>query len=154
MKRLEWIQMGLLTAFLLVALSCPVGLRAADPPPEVKGFEKRVEKSMGEHALRGQAWQSMTEDCKVAFIWGAIHVVGIEKELMHKYPELKRDSFVAKFVEAMSNMPMKDVVARLDAYYKANPDKIDTVVLAVMWDIMIKPNIQTGIAGRPLIKTP
>jgi hypothetical protein len=152
MKKWRLIQISLLVTFLVSTLSCPLDLRAADPAAEPKGFEKRVEKSMGDRALRGDTWQTMTEDCKIAFIWGAIHVVGIEKELMHKYPELKRDSFVGKFVEGMSDMPMKDVVGNIDEFYKTNPDKRDMAVLAVMWDRMIKPNIKTGIAGRPLEK--
>ncbi|MEM5789881.1 MAG: hypothetical protein AAGU11_21395, partial [Syntrophobacteraceae bacterium] len=61
-----------------------------------------------------------------------------------------RDSFVPKVVQGMANIPMNDVVARVDKYYSANPDQIREPVTKVIWLTMIKPNIKTGVAGRPL----
>ena len=49
---------------------------------------------------------------------------------------------------------MNEVVARVDQYYRENPNKIKDPVTNVIWDTMIKPNIKTGIAGHPLKKTP
>jgi hypothetical protein len=100
--------------------------------------------------LKGDTWQKMTHDSKVAFIWGFGHVVSIEQDFMEKFPELKRDSFVAKVAEGMADMPIAQVVAQVDAYFTANPGKGATPVTNVIWDLMIKPNIKTGIAGRPL----
>ena len=155
MRKPIGIRTYVLVAFLSAALSYSVSVSAAeDPKAERKAFEKQVEQTMGEPVLRGSNWQSMSEECKLAFIWGAIHVVGIELELMNKYPELKKDSFVVKFNEAMSNMPMKDVIAKVDDYYKTHPDKLHIAVMAVIWDRMIRPNIKTGIAGRPLADKP
>jgi len=37
-------------------------------------------------------------------------------------------------------------------YYSSNPNKIKEPVTNVIWDVMIKPNIKTGIAGRPVTK--
>ena len=74
--------------------------------------------------LSGDLWQKMTHDSKVAFIWGFGHVVSIELYLMAKYPELKRDSLVPKVVEGMANIPMNEVVARVDKYYEMHPDQI------------------------------
>jgi hypothetical protein len=100
--------------------------------------------------LTGDLWVKMTNDSKVAFIWGAGQVVDIEQELMEKYPELKRDSFVTKVVEGMSDIPINDIIATIDAYYTDNPGSLHMPVMAVIWDTMIKPNIRTGIAGQPL----
>ncbi len=102
--------------------------------------------------LKGDQWLAMDENAKVAFIWGAGHVVTIEEVIMEKYPDQKRDTFVAKVVEASTNSPMtmSQVAAMVDKFYQENPDKTDTPVMAVIWDTMIKPNIKTGIAGQPL----
>jgi len=102
--------------------------------------------------LKGDQWVAMDENAKVAFIWGAGHVITIEEVIMEKYPDQKRDTFVTKVVEAASNTPMtmSQVVAMVDKFYKDNPDKTDTPVMAVIWDTMIKPNIKTGIGGKPL----
>ena len=111
---------------------------------------EKIDKDVKVSLLRGDLWQQMTPDSKIAFIWGMGHVVDIEQALMERYPELKRDSFVMKVVEGMADMPMNDIVPEIDNFYKANPDKLNMSVAAVIWDIMIKPNIKTGIAGRPL----
>ncbi len=102
--------------------------------------------------LKGDQWVTMDENAKVAFIWGAGHVVTIEEVIMEKYPDQKRDTFVAKVVEASTNSPMtmSQVAAMVDKFYQDNPDKTDTPVMAVIWDTMIKPNIKAGIAGKPL----
>lgn len=112
--------------------------------------EAQVEKEMP--VLKGDLWVKMTPDSKLAFIWGAGHVVTIEQVLMRQYPELKRESFVLKVAEANagSTVKMRDVVTTVDNYYAHNPDKLETPVMHVIWDTMIKPNIQTGIAGQPL----
>ena len=109
-----------------------------------------LEESLGMPVLKGDLWKKMTHDEKVAFIWGFGHVVSIEYSLMEKFPELKRDSFVAKAVVGMDNTPMNEVVARVDRYYEMHAEDIDKPVTSVLWDTMIKPNIKTGIAGRPL----
>ena len=108
--------------------------------------------------LKGDVWQKVDHNAKVAFIWGAAHVIAIEQALMEEYPELKRDSFVAKVVEARaaragqggSRVRMNEVVAVVDQFYKDHPDQLQTPVMKVIWDVMIRPNIKTGVGGRPL----
>jgi hypothetical protein len=113
-------------------------------------IQQAVEREMP--LLKGDMWIKMDQDSKVAFVWGAGHVVTIEEVVMQKYPELKRDGFVMKVVEATTNSPMKmnDVVAVVDKFYQTNPDKLDVPVMRVIWDTVIKPNIKMGIAGRPI----
>ncbi len=155
MRKAGVIGMFFFVTLVVVAISCPALVSAADDAKvERKAFEKKMEQTTGEPVLRGSNWQSMSEESKLAFIWGAIHVVGIELELMNKYPELKRDSYVVKFNEAMSNLQMKDVIAKVDEYYRIHPEKLHIAVMAIVWDRMIRPNIKTGVAGRPLAQNP
>ncbi len=69
-----------------------------------------VEKEMP--VLKGDQWVAMDENSKVAFIWGAGHVVTIEEVIMERYPDQKRDTFVAKVVEASTNSPYDDESGR------------------------------------------
>ena len=115
--------------------------------------EKEVERHMP--VLKGDVWQKLDHNAKVAFVWGAAHVIAIEQALMEEFPELKRDSFVAKVVEARagrggSRARMNEVVASIDQFYKDHPDQLQTPVMKVIWDVMIRPNIKTGFGGRPL----
>ncbi|HWP93708.1 MAG TPA: hypothetical protein VNN20_16075 [Thermodesulfobacteriota bacterium] len=142
MKGYKVLQISCLVLVLLLSL----GSKAFSE----ETIQQAVEREMP--LLRGDMWIKMDPDSKVAFIWGAGHVVTIEEVIMQKYPELKRDSFVMKVVEASTNSPMKmnDIVTVVDTYYQANPDKLDTPVMRVIWDAVIKPNIKTGIAGKPI----
>jgi len=115
-----------------------------------KALQEGLKESLGVKILKGDVWQKMTHDSKVAFIWGFGHVVSIEQNLMEKFSELQRESFSAKVVEGMADMPMEKVVAGIDDYYSVNPNQLETPVTNVIWDLMIKPNIKNGIAGRPL----
>lgn len=158
MIRPQMVGMYLVAALFVGFTACSFGALAAEKSPEQKAdraaMEKGLQDTLGMPVLTGDLWQKMTHDSKVAFIWGFGHVVTIEQHLMDKFPELKRDSFVPKVVEGMADIPMNEVVARVDKYYSANPDQIKEPVTKVIWDTMIRPNIKTGIAGRPLTKTP
>ena len=142
MKGYKVLQISCLVFVLLVSL----GFKASSE----ETIQQAVEREMP--LLRGDMWIKMDPDSKVAFIWGAGDIVTIEEVIMQKYPELKRDSFVMKVVEASTNSPMKmnDIVTVVDTYYQANPDKLDTPVMRVIWDTVIKPNIKSGIAGKPI----
>jgi hypothetical protein len=55
-----------------------------------------------------------------------------------------------KAVEGIGDVTINEIVARVDSFYKENPDKVNLSVIRVIWDAMIKPNIKTGIAGKAL----
>lgn len=131
---------------LVFILLLPFGFKAFSE----ETIQQAIEKEMP--LLRGDMWIKMDPDSKVAFVWGAGHVVTIEEVIMQRYPELQRDSFVMKVVEALTNSPVKmnDVVAVVDKFYLENPDKLNTPVMGVIWDQLIKPKIKTGIAGKPI----
>ena len=88
----------------------------------------------------------------MAFIWGLWHTVAIEHYLMNKYPDLKKENFSLKVFEGSgkSALTMNQVVAMIDQYYQTNPDHIDKPVVGVLWHTVVRPNITTGIDGRPL----
>jgi hypothetical protein len=106
---------------------------------------------------KGEQWQKMDANAKVAFIWGAAHVVLIENVLMEDIPELRRENFSAKVVEARRAKAsagmaptINQIIELIDQYYKNHPDKLQAPVMLVIWDVGVKPYVKTGIAGRPL----
>jgi hypothetical protein len=154
MKRPKLIQIC-----LLFLLCIGVAVFATHVSGQQKGDAAAVQKEAGKYmpVLKGEQWQKMDSNAKVAFIWGGAHVVLIEYILMEEFPELKRESFVAKVVEARvertaagTNRTINQVIDVIDQYYKDHPDKLETPVMAVIWHVLVKPNIKTGIAGRPL----
>ena len=100
--------------------------------------------------LTGITWIQMSPDQKVGYIWGTGDVIDLEQEIMEVYPELKRESFVTKAVEGIGDVQISEIIATVDSFYKEHPDQVNLTVIRVIWDMMIKPNIKTGIAGKPL----
>ena len=100
--------------------------------------------------LSGITWVKMSQDQKAAYIWGAGDIIDLEQEIMEIYPELKRESFVAKAVEGIGDVQINEIVSNVDKFYKAHPDQTKLSVIRVIWDTMIRPNLKTGIAGKPL----
>ena len=133
-NRFSWILTFVLICMLLAAWSSNVSAKEEIKAP----------------LLTGNTWITMSQDQKTAYIWGAGDIIDLEQEIMEIYPELKRDSFVSKAVEGIGDVTINDIVSTVDSYYRVNPDKINLSVIRVVWDTMIKPNIKTGIAGKPL----
>ncbi len=141
----------LAVAVVIIGLTlCSIFVTAAERGRDKIG--KEMEKSIGMPVLTGELWQKMTEDSKIAFIWGMWHTISIENYLMTKYPDLKRENFSSKVDEATDKAPMtiNQTVAMIDNYYHDNPGHLDKPVVGVIWAIEVKPNLTVGIAGRPL----
>ena len=153
MKRFKWIQICFLF-FICIG----VGVWATYASGQERGAAE-VEKEMAKvmPLLKGEQWQKMDSNSKVAFIWGAAHVILIENILMDKIPELRRENFSEKVAEAREAQvkagkarTINEMVSAIDQHYKEHPDQLGTPVLAVIWNVGIKPHLKTGIAGRPL----
>jgi len=153
MKRLKGIQICFLF-FVCIGVGI-LATHASGQEKDAAAVEKEMEKVMP--LLKGEQWQKMDPNSKVAFIWGAAHVILIENVLMQEIPELRRENFSAKVAEAREVQvkagkarTINEIVSAIDQYYKDHPDQIGTPVMGVIWNVGIKPNLKTGIAGRPL----
>ena len=124
----------------------------ADAQKGREGIDRELQKDIGMPVLDGNLWQKMTDDSKIAFVWGMWHTIAVSNYMVKKYPELKKEDFSAKAEEAAGKIPltMNQTVAIIDSYYRNNPDQLGKPVVGVLWATVIKPNITTGIAGRPL----
>ena len=120
-------------------------------------FSSRAEEVMEQveqvmPVLKGDTWIKMSDDEKIAFLWGAGHIVSIEEVLARNNPELRKsNTFVNKIMEARGNTPMtmSEVAKHVDDYYQANPDKIDKPVIEVIWYQTVVPRTETtGESGK------
>jgi len=153
MKRFKWIQICFL---FFVCIGVGVwATHASGQEKDAAAVEKEMAKVMP--LLKGEQWQKMDPNSKVAFIWGAAHVILVEQVLMEEIPELRRESFSAKVAEARAAQvkagkarTINEMVSAIDQYYKEHPDQLGTPVMAVIWNFGVKPHLKTGIAGRPL----
>ena len=154
MKRPKLIQMCLLF-FVCIGVVVWATHVSAQGAKDASGVGKEMEKTMP--LLKGEQWQKIDSNAKIAFIWGAAHVVLLENVLMEEIPELRRENFSAKVAEsraarvkAGTTMTINQVVSAIDQFYQEHPDQLATPVLVVIWNVGVRPNLKTGIAGRPL----
>ena len=100
--------------------------------------------------LKGDLWTTASRDSKVAFIWGMCSMIEAERIAMEMIPDIKVRNISAVAADGLKNVSLNDIVRAVDGYYESNPANIDVPVLRVIWDTMIIPKVQTGVAGRPL----
>jgi hypothetical protein len=124
------------------------GLACAAPDTPLDASKKLEEMPV----MTGQEWQVMNPDAKIAFVWGIGHVVTVEEHVVNRHPELKRNDFVAKLGEGLKGIPMRDIVQRVNDFYKGNPDAINLPVMRVIWGQIVKPRLSSGVADQPLQK--
>ncbi len=99
--------------------------------------------------LTGYTWQKMTQDEKVAFVWGLGHVATMEREAAEKYPELKSESFAMKLSSGIAGISMNRIVDSVDSYYRENAGKTTEPVVKVIWDRFVAPKLKTEGAAFP-----
>ncbi len=153
MKRPKLIQICFLFLLCMVVVSWTT--HASGQAKTAAEVAKEAEQYMP--FCKGTHWQKMDAESKVAFLWGAAHVILIEAVLMEEVPEIKVENFSAKIVEARkvrkaagTAMTINQIISTIDQYYKAHPDKLEFPVMGVIWEGWIKPQLKTGIGGRPL----
>ena len=135
---------------LVAGVSCFQPAMAAGAASTRAGVEQRLER-VGVKVLTGDVWSKMSEDEKISFLWGAAHVIAIERELMAQYPQLKRDNFSEKVGEGLpKGTTLNGIAQDVDSFYKSHPSEQNVPVLAVVWQTLVKPNLKTGIAGKPI----
>jgi hypothetical protein len=160
MKKHRMIYVGILLGIFVFVAGFASGVLRAETEQQteereqsrkemMEKVEKKIEK-MGMQLLTGEIWQKASPAEKVSFVWGICHVVAIEQALMKEFPSLKVENFSAKAAEGLVGLKINDIVRGVDEYYVENPSKLETPVVLVIWDRLIKPKLKTGIAGNPL----
>ena len=155
MKTSKWIYLCVLFLFCVGSVGWTT-YASSQPKQGAEEVQKEFQKYMP--LLKGSLWVKADRNAKVGFVWGAAHIILIEKVLMEEVPELRVENFCAKVIEARqarlsagtAALTINDVVNQIDQYYKDHPDQLEVPVLRVIWDVAVKPNIKTGIGGRPL----
>jgi len=90
--------------------------------------------------ITGAVWMKTSHQEKLAFLVGACSVVAIEHHI-----DLKEANAPSKFTEgwvlAFKDKTWAEIVDKIDAYFAANPDKGDVLVMDVVWNQLILPTM-------------
>lgn len=84
----------------------------------------------------GRVWVESSEAEKEAYLVGVGNMMTVEFIVQEKAgtPPTDEQSSIRRWWNAVGSASVKDVKARVDAWYAANPDKLSEPVLVVMWN--------------------
>jgi hypothetical protein len=99
--------------------------------------------------LTGYTWQKMSQDEKVAFVWGLGHVATMERESAEQNLDLKRTGFAMKLSAGIAGVSMNRIVADVDNYFSENSAKATDPVIKVIWDSYVSSGLRSDGANLP-----
>lgn len=137
-------------ATTLLALGLTLGLggwtvaQAADPaaPAATAASSQSAPAKIDLSFPDGEKWSAATEREKMAYLLGIRDMASAEYQLTGPNP--KRRTLVEKLVESLDGMTLRQVMEKVDAYYKANPDRQKQTIFEVVWFQLVVP--KTGPA--------
>ena len=99
----------------------------------------------------GYIWQKTTEQEKTAFLFGVETAITVEyfvngklaekSAKAGKRPNSTLSPFEKGWMKAFKGMSRSEVITQIDAWYAANPQKLDRSVMAVIWYELIVPRL-------------
>ncbi len=149
MKKSRWPVVALILFALLVVAPGIATAAGSDFTGSVQSVQAM--QSAETPVLTGDIWRRMSDDAKVAFVWGVGQGSQIDYNIRAeagRATRAKSDDFSDKVVEGMSGMSMNRIVNTIDTYYQTHPDRLQQPVMQVMWDNVIRPNLKTAAGGR------
>jgi hypothetical protein len=96
--------------------------------------------------LRGELWQTMSLDTKVAYVWGMSNLVEFERALSGTlHPDSK--SFFPFLIKGLSGKSIAEVVQRIDAYFAQHPDQLKRPVVDALFQAVVLPTLNPSQEG-------
>lgn len=149
--------LSMLMAFALLlagSLSCVTSATAATP----EGLRQDLSNLPGNRIeqLTGKVWQQSKLENKLACLFGVEMAIDVERSINatmstkeakkgHKAPTTL-SPFERGWIRAFKDVPLREIVKRVDDWYASHPDKTDRLVMGVIWFELIEP----ALAGQHL----
>lgn len=87
-------------------------------------------------------WSSATEREKLAYLLGIMNMAMVEYQISGPHP--KHRTTVTRMVKALDGMTLRQILEKIDTYYKANPDQQQRPVFEVIWFELVAPKVKKG----------
>jgi hypothetical protein len=89
----------------------------------------------------GNDWAKSTERERLAYIWGFSNALTAGYVHDEKHLPGNKDTFTHRAAAGLSGTTVEQAEDIVDAWYKANPNQLNTPVLKVLWDQIGKPRL-------------
>ena len=90
----------------------------------------------------GNDWSKASPDEKRAFLFGIANAISVAIGWDERHVPASQATFSRRARDGLGDTSLGEAVNRIDAWYAANPDRLETPVVAVMWLDIAKPRLQ------------
>lgn len=90
----------------------------------------------------GTMWLASNSLAKRSYLIGISNLLSAEYAYQQKFgPPPDNKTAIQRLYEEIDDLTLDGSIARIEAWYKNNPDKHDEAVLGVIWLDMVEPNL-------------
>lgn len=89
-------------------------------------------------------WKASTRQEKLAFLFGFVSMLEMEKEWQAGRNRSIRDSITPSWVRGLSGKTLGELSDALDGYIAENPDKLDASVLGTLGRMYVAPQLSNA----------
>jgi hypothetical protein len=89
----------------------------------------------------GHDWQKSSVDQKRTFLFGMANALSVAIGWDARHVPEGQMTFSRRARDGLAGTTLDEAVRRVDAWYQANPGRLDTAVVAVLWLDIAKPKI-------------
>ena len=90
----------------------------------------------------GNDWTRASADEKQAFMFGIANAVSVALGWDERHVPADQVTFSRRARDGLAGTTLGEAVIRIDAWYAANPQRLDTPVVAVIWLDIAKPKLK------------
>jgi hypothetical protein len=96
------------------------------------------------NALRladGNDWDKSTDSERGAYLVGISNMISVGNAYDTKKVPGEDKTFMRQAYKGLSDTTIPEAIRRVDAWYRANPGRLDVPVLSVLWIDIVKPRL-------------
>jgi hypothetical protein len=123
-------------AALALLVAAPSTGHAQTPAPSAStpGTEQRF--------ADGNDWTKASVDERHAFLFGIVNAISVALGWDERHVPADQVTFSRRARDGLAGTSLGEAVTRIDAWYAANPGRLGTPVVAVIWLDIAKPKLQ------------
>lgn len=121
---------------ILLTLASPLTAQGRITPPSP------ATAVMAQHFANGSDWQRATPQMRHAFLFGVANLLSVAVDWDERHVPAGQQTFSRRAKIGLADTSLGEVSDRIDRWYGANQDKLDTPVIVVMWNEVAKPRLQ------------
>jgi hypothetical protein len=122
-------------AALALLLAAPLASHAQTQTPA-------FDPSGAQRFADGNDWTKASLDEKQAFVFGIANAISVALGWDERHVPPDQVTFSRRARDGLAGTTLGEAVTRIDAWYAANPSRLATPVVAVMWLEIAKPKLK------------